>query len=300
MRHWRWIVVLLLAAFALGCEDKGYSQATPGDVLVTARRMVENGDARRLTDLVHADTPEMRQFLRDMGRTLDNLADLGLAVQARFPDEVAALRTEAEQSIKAGQGSSFVGRVIGIAGQGRRARRDPAAAQEMRALFDRMAMEVMADPYAWLTRNQERLRASTDGMPDGAAVLQWDADPASDRDSDWAPILAGAFTLREADGLWYVAFPPAARAVMPKSAEEWEIASFILEVVDNALIDMRKDVSSGKAKRLEEVAGMAGEKAFLPMAFAIMAYGRATEARREAARAASPQPAPPASPAQKR
>ncbi len=294
------LLVALAALCAAGCEDKGYNQATPDDVLTTARLMVEHGDARRLADLVHADSPEMRAFLYDLGRTLDLLADLGRVVQAKFPKEVAALRAEAEQSARKGQGSSFFGRVIGMASPGRRGTlRDPAAAQEARALFDKMAMELAADPYAWLTRNQQRLRPSTEGMPDGEAVIQWDADPDADLESDWKPVLLGAIRMKEHRGLWYVVLPTQF-IPMPRSPDEWEIASSILQVIDNALIDLSRDVQSGRAAGLDEVARMAGEKAFLPMAFAVMAYDRARDARREAARAAAAPPAPVPSPAEKR
>jgi hypothetical protein len=226
----------------------------------------------------------MRGFLDDLGATLDHLADLGLAVQRAFPGEVATLRGEAEASISKGDGSSFVGRAIGMAEQGRRARRDPAAAYQANALFQKMAMEVMSDPYAWLTRNQERLRTSTTSMPDGTAAILWDTDPDSERETDWKPVLAGAITMKLDGDRWYAAFPTNLLRVMPKSAEEWEIASLILQVVDNALTDLQKDVESGKAASLQDVAGMAGEKAVLPMGLALIAYDRARDARRDAAR----------------
>lgn len=285
---------VILVLVAAGCEDKGYTQATPDDVLKTARLMVKNGDARRLTDLVHADSPQMRAFLDGLGRTLENLADLGLAVQKRFPTEVAALRTEAEQSAKSGQGSSYFGRAIGIASMGRRARRDPAVAQETRELFDKVAMEVMADPYAWLTRNEERLRATTDRMPDGLAVIQWDSNPDSDLEADWKPIFAPlGLTMKEDRGRWFIVLPtnlPGLDRALPHTPEQWEIMSFLLDACDHALIDLRKDVESGRAAHLDDVARMAGEKAFIPVALIMMSYSKATEEARKAARAGASPP----------
>ncbi len=290
------VPVFALAMFVMsGCEDKRYSQATPEDVLASARLMVENGDARRLADLVYADSPQMREFLKGVGRTAQNLADLGRSVQERFPKEVADLRAEAEASARSGQGSSFFGRALGLAAQGRRARRDPAVAQEARALFDKMAMELMADPYAWLTRNQERLRATTTGMPDGVAAIQWDSNPDTDLETDWKPVFAPlGMTMKQDKGRWYIVLPtniPGLSRALPRTPEQWEIMSFLLEACDNALVDLRKDIESGRAAHLDDVARMAGEKAFIPVALVLMSYGRATDEARKAA-----WPAPPAAP----
>lgn len=298
------LAVIACALSGGGCRDKGYSQATPDDVLVTARKMVENGDARRLSDLIYADSPQMRQLLNDLGRTAGLLAKLGRTIQVKFPKEVESLRLEAEEAAKNGRASSFVGQMVGMANQSRRARRDPAVAQEARRTFDRMAIEVFADPYAWLTRNTDRLRASTENMPDGTAVIQWDYDPAAEGKNDWKPVAGFGLGMKQDRGKWYVVLPTNVRVVsgaVPKTPEEWEIASYLLEVVDNMLIDLDSDVEQGKARTLADVARAAGEKAFLPAAFAVLAYGKAMDERKEAeraARAASAQP--PASPAQKR
>ncbi|MFM9995103.1 MAG: hypothetical protein ACKVU4_04805 [Phycisphaerales bacterium] len=302
--------VLAVIACALsggGCRDKGYSQATPDDVLVTARKMVENGDARRLSDLIYADSPQMRQLLNDLGRTAGLLAKLGRTIQAKFPKEVESLRLEAEEAAKNGRGSSFVGQMLGMANQSRRARRDPAVAQEARRTFDRMAIEVFADPYAWLTRNTDRLRASTEKMPDGTAVIQWDSDPEAEGKDDWKPVAGfGLLGMKQDRGKWYVVLPtnlPLVSGAVPKTPEEWEIASYLLEVVDNMIIDLDSDVEQGKARTLDDVARAAGEKAFLPAAFAVLAYGKAMDERNKADRAAkaASAPVPPsASPAQKR
>lgn len=303
---------LVAAALALwacavgGCRDKGYSQATPGDVLLTARKMVENGDARRLTDLIHADSPQMRQLLDDLGRTAGLLAKLGRTIQAKFPKEVESLRLEAEEAARNGRGSSFVGQMLGMANQSRRARRDPAVAQEARRTFDRMAIEVFADPYAWLTRNADRLRASTERMPEGMAVIQWDTDPAVEGKDDWKSVGGFGIGMKLDRGKWYVVLPtnaPLVSGAMPKTPEEWEIASALLEVVDNMLIDLGTDVEQGKTRTLDDVARAAGEKAFLPAAFAMLAYSKAMDERRKIERAAKTANAPapsPASPAEKR
>jgi hypothetical protein len=256
-----------------GCRDKGYSQASPDDTLKTARLMVEKGDARRLTDLVYADSPQMRELLNQAGDMLGSLAELGKAVQGAFPEEVARLREEAETAAKSGQATSFVGRMVGMSSQVRRAARGQDSGPNPQEMFNKMAMELMADPYAWLTRNADRL--STTMMTDDTAAVLWDGQPV-------LPPLGVALTQK--DGKWYFALPsqfPGASRILPKKPEEWEILGYFFAAIDQALVDMTKDVRSGKARRLDDVARMAGEKAFIPAAMIVFAYGKALESERK-------------------
>src|SRR5438876_8247246 len=108
--------------------------------------MVKEGHAERLTDLIYAETPEMRKLLGKVGQTLGTLQDLGLEVQKRFPDEVAAMRQQAEEAAKKGEASSFLQKMSGqaLAG-GRRQRRgapDPTEANEMRSGFDMLMKQI--------------------------------------------------------------------------------------------------------------------------------------------------------------
>ena len=274
-----WFAAVLavgLAALA-GCNDKGYSQATPEETLQTARLMVRNGDARRLTDLVYAESPELRELLEQTGDVLSSLAGLGLAVQERFPKEVADLRAQAEAAAKEGKSASFLAQLAGL-----RSRMDRAArtggGQGAQDLFNKMLMEIASDPYAWLTRTSERVTVSplTD---DSAAIL-----------IDGKPAMGVGLTLVQRDGQWYLYLPvemlKAAR-VYPDTPEKWEIMGYLMAAVDQAVVDMTADVKAGKAQRLEDVARMAGEKAFIPAAMVMFAYSKTLEADRKARRAAA-------------
>jgi hypothetical protein len=278
-RQWGGVGGAAVAALAVlgGCRDKGYSQATPDDVLRTARAMVENGDAERLTDLVYTESREFRGFLNGMGESLGLLARLGQVVQERFPNEVAALRAEAEQAAKDGRASSFVARAMTLAGQSRRARRGQET-EDPRATFNKMAMELMSDPYAWLTRNADRLTTTTEGMPDDSAAVLWDGKPV------FPPI---GLAMTRKDGRWSIMLPGPVTAVLPKSADEWEIAGALVGCVDNAIKDSIEQIEQGRAQKLEDVARILGENALIPIGIAIVAYDRAVDARREAARAAA-------------
>ena len=274
------LAALLALTLLAGCRDKGYSQATPDDVLRSARAMVENGDADRLTDLIYTDSRDFRAFLDGLGESLGLLAKLGKVVQERFPDEVAALRDEAEQAAKDGRASSFVARAMALAGQTRRARQAQAT-DDPREMFNKMAMELMSDPYAWLTRNAERLTTTTDGMPDDSAAVLWDGKPV------FPPI---GLSMTRKDGKWSIMLPALVTTVLPKAPEEWEIAGALLACVDNAINDSIAQIEGGRATKLEEVARILGENALIPIGIGIVAYDRAVDARREAARAAQAKP----------
>lgn len=277
------LVTVLVAAFGAvsGCRDKGYSQATPQDTLATARLMVEQGDARRLTELVYAESPDLRGFLDQAGDVLTSLADLGIAVQQAFPKQVADIRAEAEAAAKEGKATSFVAQVVGLRTQAGRAARtpgDPAAAGGTQQLLDKMFMEVAADPYAWLTRSAERVTLSP--LTDDTAALLLDGKPA----------LGVGVTLIQREGKWYFYLPVEilkAGHLYPDTPEKWEIAGCMLTVIDQAVTDMTADVRAGKARRLEDVARAAGEKAVIPVIMTGFAYSKILEADRKQRRAAA-------------
>lgn len=265
-------IVILVVLSAAGCRDKGYSQATPDDVLTTARLMVENGDARRLTRLVYADSPQMRELLDHFGQTLESLAALGVEVNRAFPREVADLRAQAEEAARRGEATSFVGRIVGMSGRSVRVGAAQGSGPDPRDAFNQAAKELMADPYAWLTRNAERL--STTRMTDDTAAVLWDGKP----------VFGVGLVMKEEKGRWYVVLPtavPPVSQIMPRNEPEWEIAHALVQILDNALTDTADDIRKGKAGNLEDVARVLGEKAFITTMMGMIAYGKAMEERRK-------------------
>lgn len=281
-----WVLVAIVGALALGGCRRGYDQSSPQAVLKTAKEMVEKGDASRLTELIYADNQKMRQLLDEVGVVMGSLQELGRAVQKAYPEEIAKLRAEAEESAKKGEASSFIARMAGQATQqmggiGRRNGKggtpmDPDAA---RKTFDNAMKELFADPYGWIASNETRLTAVT--VADDRAVLLWDGKPA----------LGIGLTMQKGDDdKWYVVLPtnaPGIASVMPKTEESWEIMGSLMDVFDNMLLDLTKDVKKGKAKKLDNLATMAGEKAFVPAVMVFFAYTKAMEAEKKAAKAAA-------------
>lgn len=265
----RILVMLPVLLLAAGCRDKGYSQATPDDVLQTARLMVEQGDARRLTELIYADSPQMRDLLEHLGQTFQSLADLGIEVNRAFPREVAELRAQAEEAARRGEATTFVGRLAGLSNRSVRVGAS-GEGPDPRDAFNQAAKELMSDPYAWLTRNADRLSTTT--MTDDTAAILWDGKP----------VFGVGLAMKEEKGRWYVVLPtavPPVSQIMPRNDAEWEIAHALVQIVDNALTDTAADIREGKAGNLEDVARVLGEKAFITTMMGMVAYGKAVEAR---------------------
>lgn len=269
-----------------GCR-RGYDQSSPEAVLQTAKLMVEKGDADRLPDLIYADTKKMRELLDELGFVLGSLQDLGSAVQKAYPEEIEKLKKEAEASAKNGEASSFISRMMGQAGQqmgglGRRnrggANQPPADPDAARKMFDNAMKELFADPYGWIAANETRLTVQT--VADDRAALLWDGKPA---------LGIGLAMQKGDDDKWYVVLPttaPGLSQIMPKSEETWEIMGSLMDVFDNMLKDLARDVKTGKARRLDDLARLAGEKAFVPAVIVVFAYGKAIDAEKKAAKGA--------------
>jgi hypothetical protein len=248
-----------------------YDQDTPESVLVSARQMVQDGHAERLTDLIYADSPQMRALLDQIGGLMGTLQDLALTVQKAYPKEIDKLRADAEEAARSGNATSFLQQMVGQASQGRRRRGDPPPDPDsMRSTFDNAVKEIFADPYAWLQKSEGRLTVKT--VTDDTAALLWDGKP----------VFGVGLMLKEEKGRWYLMLPtvgPAA-SILPKTEEGWEILGSLVDVFDNTLLDLSNDVKAGKCKRLDDLAAAAGEKAFLPAMLAFLAYGKYMEAER--------------------
>ncbi len=284
-----WVLAAMVGVTLVvgGCR-RGYDQSTPQAVLQTAKQMVQKGDASRLPELIYADNPKMRQFLEEIGVVMGSLQDLGKAVQKAYPEEIAKLKAEAEESAKKGEASSFISRMagqatqqMGVGGLGKRAPKGttPADPDAMRKTFDNAMKEVFADPYGWIASNETRLTAQT--VADDQAVILWDGKPA----------LGIGLTMKKSDDdRWYIVLPtnaPGVAQIMPKTDESWEIMGSLMDVFDNMLHDLTKDVESGKARKLDNLATMAGEKAFVPAVMVFFAYSQAIQADKKAAKEAA-------------
>ncbi|MEQ9097336.1 MAG: hypothetical protein RIE32_13855 [Phycisphaerales bacterium] len=264
------VVILLLAVLTLlaGCEQD-YSQESPEALVDSARQMVLDGNARRLSELVWTESDGEKLVIDRLGRTMGALQRLGEAVASEFPQEVEKIRRQADEAAEAGEINSIIGRALTASGGV--ARGAPAAMRDerrMRQGLDSVVRELMADPYGWLERHGEKLQPMR--ITDDIVALSWQGKPVV------------GLSLVEHEGQWYLKLPldqPALRRFLPQSEEEFEIWGELVASVHNVLQDLADEVERGEHKNLESVASTAGEYA-LPTAFMVMiAYGKALEER---------------------
>jgi hypothetical protein len=269
------------AAGSWGCGNH-YSQANPDDVLASARAMVENNDVHRLPDLFYAESKEMRRLLTQSGSVLRSLQALALELHRAFPEEIAAIRAQAEEAAQRGDATGFVGRMIG--GQrggapmriGRRGNQRTVevgtSPGDRRQAFNDSMKELFADPYGWLERSEGRL--STQYIADDMAAIMWDGKPA----------FGVGMLMKEEAGKWYLMLPttfPGSGQLFPSTPEMWEIAGSLIVALDNAIKDTHREVRAGKHRSLQDLSHSVGEKAALPAMAIMYAYQRALQVERQ-------------------
>jgi hypothetical protein len=274
-----------------GCsKSEAYDQSSPEAVLASAKKMVENGDARQLSSLIHADRAEMRALWDRFGYFLGDIEDLAVQLNTTFPKEIEELKRKAQESAEGGGVGELLSQMSGRSSNRRRGRGGGGGGSggEDRSEFDRdprTAMNdtlrrILADPFSWLSESSSRLTAMQ--INDEMSALLWDQKPIF-------PPVGLVIQKSAGDGKWYLVLPthlPPMSELMPRTADEYAIWTELVDVFRNVAIEMRKDVASGKFQDLEGVSRAMGERAFIPMAMIGIAYSKAMEERRAADRAA--------------
>ncbi len=279
------VCVALLLALS-GCGRRGYGQATPEDTIQSAKEMIRNGDAERLTRLVWAENDYMRAFLNRVGRFAGSLQDLGEEINRRFPAEIAKLKADAEKAAldAAKSGKAPPGGIAALmasmrgGGRGSGPRRDGPPGKEQRDQFERTIIELFADPWSWIEESADKLTTVPAGA-DLVAVLY-----------EGRPILPPiGLVMRKDKGKWYFVLPtalPGVSRVMPRTKDEWSIWASLVTVFENVAIELRDDVRQGRIRDMNQLASKAGEKAFLPAALGFVAVAKSYDVRRDAERKA--------------
>lgn len=280
-----------------GCEKK-LPRDSAEATIASARQAVLDGHANQLGDFLYADNEEMKKLFARVGRLLLNIQKLGSSVQERFPEDAAKLKADAEESAKQGKPVGLLSQMSTLMGQGGGRRRgrdlgnaaDPAKQAAARKAFDEAIKRFFADPYSFLRESEGKLVAVPLG--DDTAALTWEGKPVL------PPI--GMVMRKADDGRWYFVLPtdlPGISGMMPKTKDQYQILGGLIQVFDNVVIDLRKDVDSGQVKSMDELARRTGEKAFVPAAIAFFAYAKyENEQKQLAKQAASPADVPPPAP----
>ena len=269
------------AALALGaCSSEEPEQDTPEEVLVTARTLVEKGEAERLPSLLYAENEEMRRLLNRAGRMLGNMEDLAATLQRKFPKEVEELRKNAEEAAKSGKPTSLVGQLAQQSMQ--RGRRRGPPSQQDRKSFDNAVTRLFADPYAFVRESEGRV--TTTYLTDESVAVLWDGKPVL------API---GLTMRVEGGKWYVVLPtnlPGVANFMPKTKEQYQVMGSLITVLDRVVVDLNREVEEGRLQTLEAVSRRAGEMTFLPAVLTFYAYAKVVDEQKKQQPAAEKAP----------
>ena len=288
---------VVCAGISGGCErKKAYGQETPDKVIESAESMIKNGDAKKLPDQVYADSAEMRATLDQIGRLMGRMQELAKAVESRFPQELAALKQDAESgkledlitTISAGPdrtGGAGGGGMPGGTGTGPRPPREvvigvgPEGAsvqaggsggaqpdEKFKASLRTAVNQLFADPYGWLEANASRL--STEMVSDDTAMVLLDSKPIFG---------IASIPMQKVDEKWYVAIPfnmSPLSAGMPRTEAQWKILRSVIQVLEKTVKDMTRDVREGRVGSLDALGRSAQEKVMFPVVIAFVAYGR--------------------------
>lgn len=222
--------------------------------------MVENQDARKLPDLVYADTPDMRRALNRLGRLLDRAQSTALVLAEAFPDEADEARKRLEAS-----GGSINLRSIGRS-------RDPGA-----AAYDTLAA-ILAEPYAFLQGQRQRL--STIELSDETSAITLDGSPVLPPFGLALRKAPGSEDQANTPGDWYVVAPlnlPFLSRFTPRNEVHWTIIAALFRAWENVLSDIEAKVQSNKITSLEEAAREAGKMGFPPTIAILIAYRASLE-----------------------
>lgn len=279
----RWVLGIFCIGSILlaACERKpSYSQKSPEAVVETAVLMVKNGDVQLLTQLIYAESKEGRIVLQRTGQLFKSLSLLAKDLEAKFPGEVGELKAKAEQAAKDGKASGLIGELVSQVGgestrPGPRRRGGPPQPDGAQQEQFQSAMSLLfADPFSMLTGIEKKV--STVPIDNDTVAVLYDGQMVM-------PPLG--LLMRRKDDRWYVALPsniPMLQQYLPQNRSEFQILASLVKVLDNAVIDLRKDVNSGEVRTLEDVSRKTGEKAFLPAMLTFFAYGKAVENRMQA------------------
>lgn len=273
------VVLVAAVAIALGLLGRrSYSQDSPDALLVSARQMVTDGNARRLPELIWVDDPQMRPVFKRIGRLLGHLEQLGATVREAFPDEIAEVRAKAEEAAASGEGGSVIARML--TGQGMPSGvRSRGGSVEVGVgpgdRFNDALRDLFADPYGWLERSEGRL--TLEYVTDDIVGVAWDG----------RGVLG--VQLVEREGKWYISSPtdlPIVRSRIPDDPDTYRILESLVATLDNAVRDLDKEVKAGEIGSLTSLASEAGEKAAPMFIFGVIAYGKFLEEREREAQAA--------------
>ncbi len=278
------LVALVAAGIGIGMlffgpeHDRPYDRSSPDKVLEAARDMVLDNRADRLSELLYTDDDAMRELYDRLGLVLGHLQELAEAINARFPDEVAKARQQAQEAAKEGKSVALLEQFNPMTRNSRKHRDGPPNEAEADK-FNAILKAITIDPYGWLTDSQQRL--SYVPIDDDRVAILWDGKPI---------VPPFGLVMQQDQGQWSIVLPlksiPMLSSYLPQTPEEYSIWASLIQMVDNVVVDLTNDVKTGKLQSLDQLARATGEKAVVPIGMGMIAYNKALDERRKRQRAA--------------
>ncbi len=250
-----------------------FAQDSPEAVFLSAKRMVSEGRADLLTELVYATSESERELLQGIGGILGGLQQAGYAAADTFPDEIRKIRENALAAVEAGGTGSvmaMIGKQMGSGGSS-----GPSIFADSDDIGADVIHSLLADPYGWIERNSEAVAFNPLGdrmvglMINGAPIML----------GGMLPVL---MELRE-DDKWYIMPPtnfPGVRQAIDRMIEDddgREMLLLVLQSIRQALEDIGTDMRSGKIRTLDHAANKLGEYALPPVGLGMIAFGKYME-----------------------
>ncbi len=266
-------VVLVVQRLEARRPAFAFEQDSPEAVFASAKRMVVEGRADLLTELVYAGSDGEREILRGIGGILGGLQEAGYAAGEVFPGEIQRIRETALEAVERGDVGSvmaMIGRQRG-GGRGIFADSDDVGADIIHSL--------LADPYGWIERNSEGVEFNRQG--DRLVWVMWNGKAVT-----LGGVLPVLMELRE-DDKWYIMPPTSMPGVQQmvdnfiEDAQRREQILLILLSIRQAFGDLATDMRSGKIRTLDHAANKLGEYAMVPVGLGAIAFGRYMEIARE-------------------
>lgn len=251
--------------------EKRYPTDTPMAVVESARDMLHDRRADRLSELIEAAPPDadpdqsarMQDLINRLGRVLAAAQDLHAAVVDRMPTEIDRLRVELEGMKSSGKPTSLLASLMPN-------RRAPDTPERRRARELAMS-RVLADPFAGLdsTIGQNIDRVGIQELAPGTVAVTWDGR---------AVLPPFGLTMREHEAGWRVVPPtalPMLKRFMPESDAEFQVWGSLLATIESLLDDLRAQVESGRITTLDALSQKAIENAIIPMGMVMVALTKA-------------------------
>lgn len=219
--------ITCVAALA-GCSKPAYDTATPEKALEAVRKMLEDGRPELLPGMIEiparditfddgvTEESAIAEVKGKAGEMLAQLWRVSQKIKRRFPQDLA----------KEG---------------------DAGAARLGGAELQRLAQRIVADPFAYIDQQREKL--SVEDLGDGTAALDWNGEP----------LLGGTVTMVETDEGWRFAFPVEAlrsNSYWPDTRHEWSVIASMMLAVENSLDDFEAEIDDGRIRSLRD----AGER----------------------------------------